>query len=75
MPVWHMVLSYKGIYVIYRDWATDWTATGPQDQLRSGSTGPLSSSAGPNYHPFVTHKYSVGLEDQLQQKSTGLANK
>ena len=52
--------------------------TGPQDQLRSGLIGPPCSFAGLNYYLFpfcVKHKNSVGLEDQLQQKSTGLAEK
>ena len=39
-----------------------------------GQAGPPSSFAGLNYYLFcVKHKNSVGLEAQLQQKSTGLA--
>ena len=38
-----------------RDWAKDWNATGPQDQLRSGLIGPPSSLGGVNKHLFMLH--------------------
>ena len=68
-------LHYRYTIAI-RGYTKDWTVTGPQAQLRSGLIGPPSSFAGLNYYLFffcVKHKNSVGLEDLLQQKSTGLA--
>ena len=44
--------------------------TGQQDQLRSSLIGPPSCFAGLIYYLFV-----FCLEDQPQQKSTGLAKK
>ena len=59
---WLIVLSLvkerKSLDCTCRNWDKEWIATGPQDQLRLGSTGPQKSFAGLNYHLFAFHQGS-----------------
>ena len=55
---------------IYRNWAKDWTATCPQDQLRFGLISPPSSFAGLYYYLFAYAKKFSWFEGSIKHLHT-----